>query len=50
MKPHALLNGISNYDTKLKELNSAQIGFTVQNKTLQILKDYLNLLWDLTII
>lgn len=32
IRPHALLNGIGNSDTKLKEFNSAQTGFIVQNK------------------
>lgn len=44
IRPEALLNEITNSDTKLKEFNNDQTGFTVQNKC--ILKDYLNLLRD----
>lgn len=43
-RPEALLNEITNYDTKLKEFNNYQTRFTIQNKC--ILKDYLNLLRD----
>lgn len=43
-RPEALLNEITNYDTKVKEFNNDQTRFTAQNKC--ILKDYLNLLRD----